>query len=61
MEDLSKLTAGELGERESQIRREIMELRFEHATGKMLDTAKMGRTRKNLARVLTRVNAQKRS
>lgn len=49
---------GEMREQEKQLRKELMEKRFEHATGKLLDTAKLKTLRKELARLLTAVNAK---
>ena len=52
--DLAKMGVTELREEELRLRKQAMTYRFEHALGKLLNTAAPKKVRKDLARVLTR-------
>lgn len=52
--ELSKLDMAALKEREQGLRKEMMDMRFEAAVGKLLNTAAPKQRRVDLARVLTR-------
>jgi ribosomal protein L29 len=56
--DMAKLGAADLQKKEKDLRKEIMDLRFEHAVGKLLDNAAPRRKRRELAQVLTLLNAK---
>jgi large subunit ribosomal protein L29 len=43
----------ELTEQVADLRKELLELRLSNATGELDDTARLGRTRRDLARALT--------
>jgi large subunit ribosomal protein L29 len=43
----------ELVEQVGDLRRELLDMRLSNATGELDDTAKLGRTRRDLARTLT--------
>jgi large subunit ribosomal protein L29 len=43
----------ELTEQVADLRRELLDMRLSNATGELDDTAKLGRTRRDLARALT--------
>jgi large subunit ribosomal protein L29 len=47
------LSAGELRERERDLHRELFNLRIQKATGQLSNTAIIGKTKKDLARVKT--------
>ena len=51
--ELRRLTADELGARETELRQEIFQLKMQKATDQMTDTARLTRTKRELARVLT--------
>jgi len=51
--DLRKLSAGELQDKLTQFSAELFKLRFQHATAQLEKTARLPRTRKDIARVLT--------
>lgn len=59
LKELTKLSVSQLRGRESELRKEIMDLRFEHAIGKLLNTGLPKQKRKELARVLTLLNANR--
>jgi large subunit ribosomal protein L29 len=50
-----ELTLGELQRKESELREEIFRLRFQHHTGQLANPIKLRTTRRDLARVLTRI------
>lgn len=52
---IAELSAIELKKRESDLRDELFRLRFQHHTGQLASPIKLRTTRKELARVLTRM------
>lgn len=52
--DISKLNALELRQKALELKKRLAEFRFDKATGKLLDTAAPKKTRRELARILTR-------
>jgi large subunit ribosomal protein L29 len=52
---IKELTAVELTRRESELRDELFRLRFQHHTGQLASPIKLRTTRRELARVLTRI------
>lgn len=57
--ELREIDHQELVEKESSLRQEVFNLRFQKATGQLANTASIGKTRKELARVKTILNEQK--
>jgi large subunit ribosomal protein L29 len=57
--ELREIDQQELTEKESSLRQEIFNLRFQKATGQLANTAIIGKTKKELARVKTILNEQK--
>ena len=55
--DLTALSPDELRQEEQQIRKQLLEARFDRAVGRLLDLSAPRRLRKQLARVLTCLNA----
>ena len=53
MKELRDLSEPELEERESSLGQEIFNLRFQKATGQLGNTAMIGKTKRDLARVKT--------
>jgi large subunit ribosomal protein L29 len=51
--ELRDLSAEELREKERELSRELFNLRFQKATGQLGNTAMLGKTKKDLARVKT--------
>ena len=51
--ELRDLSAEELKEKERELGRELFNLRFQKATGQLGNTAMLGKTKKDLARVKT--------
>jgi large subunit ribosomal protein L29 len=49
------LSDAELVARLGEVKQELFDLRFQHATGQLDDTAKLGRVRKDVARVNTEI------
>ncbi len=54
--ELRDLSAEELKEKEQEMGRELFNLRFQKATGQLGNTAMLGKTKKDLARVKTVLN-----
>lgn len=52
---IKELTAVELKKREAELRDELFRLRFQHHTGQLASPIKLRTTRRELARVLTRI------
>ncbi len=53
MEEVRELSAGELKEKERELRRELFNLKFRKATNQLDNTARIRLLRRDLARVLT--------
>jgi large subunit ribosomal protein L29 len=54
--ELRDMGVQELLEKESSLRQELFNLRFQKATGQLGNTAMLGKTKKDLARVKTILN-----
>ena len=59
--ELRDISVQELEEKETSLRQELFNLRFQKATGQLGNTAVIGKTKKDLARVKTVLNELKRS
>ncbi|MBN1906755.1 MAG: 50S ribosomal protein L29 [Deltaproteobacteria bacterium] len=57
--ELREIDYQELVDKESSLRQDIFNLRFQKATGQLANTSSIGKTRKELARVKTILNEQK--
>lgn len=51
--ELRELTNEELVQRAQEWKRKLLNLRFQRATGQLTHTAELGKTKRNIARVLT--------
>jgi large subunit ribosomal protein L29 len=51
--EIRDLDDTELAKRVGELRKDLLGLRFSNATGELEDTASLGRTKRELARVLT--------
>jgi len=51
--ELKELTAEELLKKEKELREEIFNLRFQHSTGQLDNTARLKQIKKDIARVET--------
>lgn len=51
--DLRKLSQEELSEKLSEFREELFNLRFQHSTAQLENTARMPEVKKSIARILT--------
>ena len=54
--EVSELGVEELEQRLAATRRELFNLRFQHATGQLENTGQLKEVRKNIARILTVLN-----
>jgi large subunit ribosomal protein L29 len=54
--EVRELDVEELQQRVAQTRRELFNLRFQHATGQLENTGQLKEVRKNIARILTVLN-----
>ncbi len=59
MADLNNLSVEELQEKANQLKKELMQYRFQAKTGKLEQQSVIGRTKKDIARVLTAKNQKK--
>ncbi len=53
VEELRDMDVAELGEKERQLKQEVFNLRFQHATGRIENLMRIRQTRRDLARVKT--------
>ena len=51
--EIRELTVEELEQKESELKRKLLNLRFQKVTGKLDNIAELAKTRKDIARVLT--------
>ncbi|MGH3087622.1 MAG: 50S ribosomal protein L29 [Rubrobacteraceae bacterium] len=54
--DVQELDVREIEQRVADTRRELFNLRFQHATGQLENTGQLKEVRKNIARLLTVLN-----
>jgi len=57
--ELLKLNALQLQQKAGELKKKLTQIRFDKATGKIIDTAYPSKTKKEIARVLTQLNAIK--
>ena len=53
VKELRELSSQELAAREAELRQELFNLRFQHATRQLENTARLSQARREMARVLT--------
>ena len=53
VEDLRKMTVEELKEKEKELRKKLMELRFQNSVGTLDKPSEIRKTKKDIARILT--------
>jgi large subunit ribosomal protein L29 len=58
--EVRELDVEELQQRVAQARRELFNLRFQHATGQLENTGQLKEVRRNIARLLTVLNQKQR-
>ena len=58
--EVRELDVNELEQRIAQTRRELFNLRVQHATGQLENTGQLKEVRKNIARLLTVLNQKQR-
>ena len=58
--EVREMDVEELQRRVAQTRRELFNLRFQHATGQLENTGQLKEVRKNIARLLTVLNQKQR-
>ncbi|MCA1715290.1 MAG: 50S ribosomal protein L29 [Actinobacteria bacterium] len=58
--EVRELDVEELQQRVAQTRRELFNLRFQHATGQLENTGQLKEVRRNIARLLTVLNQKQR-
>ena len=51
--EIRELTVEELEQKESELKRKLLNLRFQKVTGELDNIAELAKTRKDIARVLT--------
>jgi large subunit ribosomal protein L29 len=51
--EIRELTTDQMIEKEKQYKEELFNLRFQQATGQLENTARLGKVRKNIARIKT--------
>ncbi len=55
---ISELSDTELVDRLGETKKELFNLRFQHATGQLENTSRLGQTRKDIARLNTELRAR---
>ena len=58
--EVRELDVEELEQRVAETRRELFNLRFQHATGQLENTGQLKEVRRNIARLLTVLNLKQR-
>jgi large subunit ribosomal protein L29 len=58
--EVREMNVEELQRRVAETRRELFNLRFQHATGQLENTGQLKEVRKNIARLLTVLNQKQR-
>ena len=58
--EVRELDVEELQQRVAETRRELFNVRFQHATGQLENTGQLKEVRKNIARLLTVLNQKQR-
>jgi len=58
--EVRELSVDELERRVAEARRELFNLRFQHATGQLENTGQLQEVRRNIARLLTVLNQKQR-
>jgi large subunit ribosomal protein L29 len=61
MSDFKDKTLAELRDEEQRLRKELFDLRFNHGTRRLMDTASLKRTKRDIARVMTAIQQQQRA
>jgi large subunit ribosomal protein L29 len=61
LEDLRGLSADELEDKAVNLKKELMQFRFQAKTGKLEQQTRIRETRRDIARILTVINEKKRS
>ncbi len=51
--ELREMSVGELEQKETDLRREFLNLRVQQATGEIVNPKRMGHVRRDIARILT--------
>ncbi len=59
--ELRDMTVEELRQKEAELRKELFNLRFQHATGDIQNPKRLTAVRKDIARVLTIITEKERS
>ena len=54
--DIKKLTKDELGKKVNLIKKDLFNIRFKKVNGQLQDTAKISSLKKDLAKILTKLN-----
>ena len=57
--EIKKLTIDEMKNKISSLRKDLFNFRFRKVNGQLEDTAKVTETRRNLAKILTKINLKK--
>ncbi len=61
MNEIKDKTLAELQDEEKRLRKDLFDLRFSHGTRRLMDTASLKRTKRDIARVMTAIQQQKRA
>jgi large subunit ribosomal protein L29 len=52
-DEFREMTLDELADKERELKRKLFNLRFQRTTGELDNTAELGKTRRDIARVMT--------
>jgi len=59
--EIKKLTIDEMKNKAASLRKDLFNFRFRKVNSQLEDTAKVSETRKSLAKILTKINMQKKN
>jgi len=57
--EIKKLTEDEISKKINSLKKDLFNFRFRKVNGQLVDTAKVSQTKKDLAKLLTRMNNKK--
>ncbi len=61
MSEINELSLAELESKEAELAQELFNLRFQKSISQLQDTARLGKIKRDRARVLTRINQLKKA
>tara|TARA_B100000029_G_C17079060_1_gene779823 strand:+ start:280 stop:468 length:189 start_codon:yes stop_codon:yes gene_type:complete len=57
--EINKLTSDELMSKKDKLKKDLFNMRFKRTSGPLEDTSKLSELRKDIAKILTKINSKK--